>query len=79
MRQLHVRAAEGDKGTDVTVDDVVMEDGVQCVALDEEAFTLAFGGSKGESQKAMSTETAAYMEVNIPRFIPLVNARNVKV
>ncbi|KAF3001789.1 hypothetical protein E8E13_001757 [Curvularia kusanoi] len=53
------------------LDDVVMEDGVQCVALDEEAFTLAFGGNKGESQKAISTETAAYMEVNIPRYSAL--------
>lgn len=61
-RQLHLGAEDGNRGTDVRLDYLVMEDGVQIVALDEEAFTEAFGG-KENSLRTMPKETAAYIEV----------------
>jgi hypothetical protein len=64
-RLLHIRAANGAPGTDVKVEELVMEDGVQLVALEIETFDAAFGGKKNV-YKEMARETADYIEVIEP-------------
>jgi hypothetical protein len=64
-RLLHIRAANGTPGTDVKVEELVMEDGVQFVALEIESFDAAFGG-KENMHKEMARETADYIEVIDP-------------
>ncbi|CAN9390716.1 unnamed protein product [Alternaria alternata] len=63
-RQLHLRCGYGEDGTDVAVNEPVMEDGVQYLALENEAFVEAFGGTEN-LHKAMPRETARYIETGI--------------
>ncbi|OWY47417.1 UDP-Glycosyltransferase/glycogen phosphorylase [Alternaria alternata] len=63
-RQLHLRGGYGEDGTDIAVDELVMEDGVQYLALENEAFVEAFGGTEN-LHKAMPRETARYIETGI--------------
>jgi len=64
-RQLHLRSGYGEEGTNVAVEELVMDDGVQYVALEKEAFDAAFGGDEN-ILKAMPRETANYIEVSEP-------------
>lgn len=64
-RLLHLRAEDGRPGTDVKIEELVMQDGVEFVALESEAFDAAFGG-KNNVHKAMAKDTAEYIEVNEP-------------
>ena len=59
-RLLHWRGENGRIATEVEVDEFVMDDGVEIVALDSEAFDAAFGGKKN---KELARETANYIEV----------------
>ncbi|KAL6705043.1 hypothetical protein ACN47E_007302 [Coniothyrium glycines] len=60
-RVLHLRSKNGKTGTNIKVNDLLMGDGVQSIALDCEAFEQAFGGKRGFS-KELGTETASYLE-----------------
>ncbi|EUC50732.1 glycosyltransferase family 4 protein [Bipolaris oryzae ATCC 44560] len=60
-RLLHLRGENNAAGTDVTVHEFVMDDGVQIVALDSDEFDAAFGGKKN-IHKAMTRETADLIE-----------------
>jgi hypothetical protein len=62
-RLLHLDTEIGTSGTDIRVEDLSMDDGVQVVALETEAFEAAFGG-KENMYNALATETANYIEVN---------------
>lgn len=62
-RQLHIRAEYGEMGTDVRIDELLMENGIEILTLDKEAFDVAFGG-KENILKAIPREAAAYIEVN---------------
>jgi hypothetical protein len=62
-RQLHLRCGYGEDGIGVAVDELVMEDGVQYLALENETFVEAFGGTEN-LHKAMPRETARYIEVS---------------
>lgn len=62
---LHLRAEGGRPSTDVGVEEFTMDDGVQIVALDSEAFHTAFGGKENVHDE-MGRETAAYIEVSDP-------------
>jgi hypothetical protein len=62
---LHLRTGNSRSGIDVEVNLLVMEDGVQIVALEKEAFDAAFGG-KENIFKTMGRETADYIEVTEP-------------
>ena len=64
-RLLHLRAENDRPGTDVEVDEFVMDDGVQIVALSSEAFDTAFGG-KGARYNNLARETVDYIEVFKP-------------
>lgn len=59
---LYLRANNGGPGTDVDVEELVMDDGVQCVALKSEAFDAVFGGKKNMYTE-IARETAEYIEV----------------
>jgi len=61
-RQLHLRSGYGEPGVDIKVEELVMDDGVQVLALEKEAFDEAFGG-KENILEAMPRETANYIEV----------------
>lgn len=61
-RLLHLRAENGAPGKDVHVEELVMEDGVEVVALESEAFDSAFGGKKNVYM-GIAKETADYIEV----------------
>jgi hypothetical protein len=61
-RLLHMNAENGTSGTNVRVEEFVMDDGIQVVALESEAFEAAFGG-KENMYNALATETADYIEV----------------
>jgi hypothetical protein len=62
---LHLRTGDSRSGIDVEVNVLVMDDGVQVVALEKEAFDAAFGG-KELIFKTMARETADYIEVIEP-------------
>jgi hypothetical protein len=62
-RQLHLRCGYGEDGIGVAVDELIMEDGVQYLALENETFVEAFGGTEN-LHKAMPRETARYIEVS---------------
>jgi hypothetical protein len=62
---LHLRTGNSGSGIDVEVNVLVMDDGVQIVALEKEAFDTAFGG-KENIFKTMGRETADYIEVIEP-------------
>lgn len=64
-RLLHLRAENGRSGTDVKIEELVTEDGVEFVALESETFDAAFGG-KQNVHKEMAKNTAEYIEVNEP-------------
>lgn len=68
-RLLHLRAKDGGPGIDVEVNQFVMDDGVQVVALNSKAFEAAFGGEKNTC-KEMARETAEYIEV-MPRSLAI--------
>lgn len=59
---LHLSSGPKDSGVNVEVVQLTMEDGVEIVALDKEAFDAAFGG-KEHLHREMARETAAYIEV----------------
>ncbi|KAL7770418.1 hypothetical protein CFE70_000352 [Pyrenophora teres f. teres 0-1] len=63
-RHLHLRSGYGEAGIDLTVEELVIHDGVQYVALEKEAFDEAFGG-KDNILKSMPRETANYIEKGI--------------
>jgi len=60
-RVLHLRGDNGRPGTDVKVEELIMDDGVQVVMLESEAFDAAFGGKT--TCKEMIRMTAEYIEV----------------
>jgi hypothetical protein len=62
---LHLRTGNSRSGIDVEVNVLVMDDGVQVVALEKEAFDAVFGG-KENIFKTMGRETADYIEVIRP-------------
>lgn len=70
-RRLHLRAEDGKAGTDIDVNYLVLNDGVQIVALDKEAFDEGFGG-KNDILRTMPNETAAYIEVSSPAIFAMV-------
>jgi hypothetical protein len=61
-RVLHLRGENIAPGANVAVVQLKMEDGVEIVALKEEAFDVAFGG-KEHLHEEMARETADYIEV----------------
>jgi hypothetical protein len=73
-RLLHFRAQNGRPETDVKVEELVMDDGVEVMALESEAFDVAFGG-KDNIYNEMARETAEYIEVTeLPNFAILASA-----
>jgi hypothetical protein len=64
-RLLHLSANNGRPETDVKVEELVMDDGVQVVALESETFDSAFGGKENMS-KEIARKTAEYIEVTEP-------------
>ncbi|KAF5543240.1 glycosyltransferase family 4 [Fusarium napiforme] len=60
-RLLHMRPESDRPGQDVKVHELCMEDGVETLALDSEAFDAAFGG-KAESSSQLAKMSAAYIE-----------------
>jgi hypothetical protein len=62
-RLLHLSDENNTSGTDIKVDDLIMEDGIQLVSLEYEAFEAAFGGREN-IYNVLATETADYIEVN---------------
>jgi hypothetical protein len=61
-RLLHLNPVNGTPGRDITVQELIMEDGIQIVSLEVEAFEAAFGGREN-MYNALATETADYIEV----------------
>ncbi|KAH7093471.1 hypothetical protein FB567DRAFT_434387 [Paraphoma chrysanthemicola] len=61
VRSLYLSNANNTSGTSVKVEEMVMDDGVQVVALENEAFELAFGG-KEIMCKELGQDTANYIE-----------------
>jgi hypothetical protein len=61
-RVLHLRGENVTSDANVAVVQLTMEDGVEIVALEEEAFDVAFGG-KEHLHKEMAREIADYIEV----------------
>lgn len=59
---MHLSCKESRSHIAVKVEELVMEDGVQIVGLEKEAFDTAFDGQKNIS-KTISRETADYIEV----------------
>jgi hypothetical protein len=62
-RLLHLDVENCTLGTDIKVEEFVMEDGIQVVSLETEAFQAAFGG-KENMYNALAMETANYIEVS---------------
>ncbi|KAF5668278.1 glycosyltransferase family 4 [Fusarium denticulatum] len=60
-RILHMGSECGEPGQDVQVHELCMEDGVETVALDSEAFDAAFG-AKLDSRNQMARMSAEYIE-----------------
>ncbi|KAG9562350.1 hypothetical protein KCU71_g7633, partial [Aureobasidium melanogenum] len=58
---LHLSSGPEDSGVNVKVVQLTMEDGVEIVGLEKEAFDAAFGG-KENLHNEMARETAAYIE-----------------
>ncbi|KAF4960830.1 hypothetical protein FGADI_663 [Fusarium gaditjirri] len=58
---LHMRLEYGKPGVDVTVHELCMDDGVEILALDSEAFDAAFGG-KADSPNILARMSAQYIE-----------------
>ncbi|KAI5200579.1 alpha-glucosidase [Aureobasidium subglaciale] len=73
-RTLHLRANDGSPGTDIEVREMIMDDGVEVLALSKEAFEVAFGG-KEEIYNAMSKETKVFIETGnlSPRMFDVVS------
>jgi hypothetical protein len=63
-RQWHLRTKDGQSETDIRVDNLIMEDGVQIVGLEEEAITMAFGGKENYHDQ-LTSDIAAYIEVQV--------------
>jgi hypothetical protein len=63
-RVLQVRGDNIVSGVDVAVVQLIMEDGVEIIALEKEAFDVAFGG-KERLLEEMARETALYIEVTV--------------
>jgi hypothetical protein len=61
-RLLHLRGDNGSPNVHAKIDELIMDDGVEIVALESEAVDLAFGG-KEKMIKEMIRETAEYIEV----------------
>ncbi|KAL7766767.1 hypothetical protein ACKLNR_004683 [Fusarium oxysporum f. sp. zingiberi] len=60
-RVLHMRLEDGKPGIDVKVHEICMDDGVETLALDSEAFDAAFGG-KADSPNQLARMSAEYIE-----------------
>ncbi|RBQ98684.1 hypothetical protein FVER53590_04359 [Fusarium verticillioides] len=60
-RVLHMRSESDRPGQDVQVHELCIEDGVETLALDSEAFDAAFGG-KVDSSNQLARMSAAYIE-----------------
>lgn len=63
-RRLHLRSGYGEVGTNIKIEELTMEDGVQIVSLNKKAFDEAFGGSRTVLQ-TIPKETAEYIEVSV--------------
>jgi hypothetical protein len=61
-RVLRLKHEKGTPGTEIVVHDLIMEDGIQIVSLETEAFEAAFGGRE-DMHNVLATETADYIEV----------------
>jgi hypothetical protein len=59
---LHLDTENGAFGTDIRIEKLVMDDGIEIVSLESEAFEAAFGG-KENMHNALARETADYIEV----------------
>lgn len=59
---LHMRLEDGKPGIDVKVQELCMDDGVEALALDSEAFDAVFGG-KADSPNQLARMSAEYIEV----------------
>lgn len=62
-RRLHLRSGYGEMGTNIKIEEFTMEDGVQIISLNREAFDEAFGG-KGTILRTIPKETAEYIDVS---------------
>jgi hypothetical protein len=62
-RYFQLRTEDGKAEIQINVDEFVLEDGVQIVALEKEAFDEAFGGMEN-ILNTISKETADYIEVS---------------
>ncbi|KAJ4094405.1 hypothetical protein NW760_012765 [Fusarium oxysporum] len=60
-RVLHMRLEDGKPGIDVKVHEICMDDGVETLALDSEAFDAAFSG-KADSPNQRARISAEYIE-----------------
>ncbi|SCO87624.1 uncharacterized protein FRV6_11751 [Fusarium oxysporum] len=60
-RVLHMRLEDGKPGIDVKVHEICMDDGVETLALDSEAFDAAFSG-KADSPNQRARMSAEYIE-----------------
>jgi hypothetical protein len=60
---LRIRSKDGKPGVNVKVHEFCMDDGVEAVALDSEAFDEAFGGKK-VLHSEMAKMSADYIEVS---------------
>ncbi|KAJ4124762.1 hypothetical protein NW765_014290 [Fusarium oxysporum] len=58
---LHMRLEDGKPGIDVKVQELCMDDGVEALALDSEAFDAVFGG-KADSPNQLARMSAEYIE-----------------
>ncbi|EXM12902.1 Glycosyl transferase, family 1 [Fusarium oxysporum f. sp. vasinfectum] len=58
---LHMRLEDGKPGIDVKVQELCMDDGVETLALDSEAFDAVFGG-KADSPNQLARMSAEYIE-----------------
>ncbi|XPS99993.1 hypothetical protein M3J09_009156 [Ascochyta lentis] len=73
-RLLHLSAQDGLPGVDVKVEELVLNDGVEFVALESEVFDTAFGGKEGVL-KEITRQTADYIETKTlsPRLLDFVS------
>jgi hypothetical protein len=72
-----LRSGYGERGTNIKVEEFTMEDGVQIVSLNKEAFDEAFGG-KGTILHTIPKETAEYIEVSCSRLSLLTLPRAIR-
>ncbi|KAF4438884.1 hypothetical protein F53441_12705 [Fusarium austroafricanum] len=68
---LHLRSEDGESGTDVNVRELVMDDGIEVVAVDSKSFDAAFG-DKVNIYMQIPRMTAEYMKIGTSS-VPLLD------